>query len=540
MKKLASLLLVMVVCVGLMFGCTPGQSGLPSTSASSVSASISGQQHVAPAAITILHTNDLHGYLSATDALSGEPSETVIGLDTIAALRDAYAAEGPVFLLDAGDAAQGIFFVTESKGEAAIEIMNAAQYDAMTLGNHEFDYGWFQLINLIEMAEFPVLSQLNDEEARQVANLAPYTVLERQGVRLGIFGLTTPETQFKSDGGFGRDFGTTQELIAHAQQMVKKLREEEKADYVVCLAHLGVEDMGYGTSYDIRDNVEGIDLIIDGHSHTPLEDIANTPGKTQIASTGSQGGHVGVAKLDATGPALQVELQSLAKEDVQDTLPSANVSTVIEAWAQQVAKEGNTVVGKIPFAITVARENERTKETVMGNIITDAMREVSGADITLQNGGGIRDIELAAGNITKAQLITILPFGNVLQMAEVKGSVILEALEQGVSMYPEANGGFAHVSGMAYTFDPTAAPGSRIVSATVGGKPLDPDATYTLCTNDFVAAGGDLYTMLVDPFSNQLPLEKPEWMAMDQALIYYLENNQSSLSSKPEGRIQMV
>lgn len=217
--------------------------------------------------------------------------------------------------------------------------------------------------------------------------------------------------------------------------------------------------------------------------------------------------------------------------------PDAAVTAVIDKWSASVAEEGNTVVAQVPFAITVARENERTGETVMGDIITDAMREASGADIALQNGGSIRDQQLAAGDVTKAQLITILPYGNVLQMAEVTGAVILEALEQGVSQYPEANGGFAHVSGMAYTFDPSAEAGARILSATVDGVPLDSAATYTLCTNDFLAAGGDLYTMLVEPFSDQLPLANPELAPIEAALVSYLAAHQSELSPNLEGRV---
>lgn len=538
MKKLIALLLALALGAGLA-GCAgaPAPSALPESAAQSIPQD--AEAKAAPAkAITILHTNDVHGYGSATDALSGEPAEGVIGLDRVAALRDEYAEAGPVFLLDAGDATQGIFFVTASQGRAAVEIMNAAGYDAMTLGNHEFDYGWFQLVNLIGMAEFPVLSQLDDEEARQTDNLMPCTVLERDGVRLGVFGLTTPETQFKSDGGFGRDFGSVETLVAQAKAMVRQLREAERADYVVCLAHLGVEDMGYGTSYDIRDQVDGIDLIIDGHSHTALEDIENVPGKTRITSTGANGEGLGIARLDATGETLAVELETLRKEDLAATAPAPAVSAVIEEWAAQVAREGNTVVAQVPFDITVARENERTRETVMGNILTDAMREASGADIALQNGGSIRDQALTAGDVTKAQLITILPYGNVLQMAEVKGEVILQALEQGVSSYPEANGGFAQVSGMSYSFDPAAEAGARITSATVAGQPLDPDASYTLCTNDFIAAGGDLYTMLVEPFSSQLPLAHPERMAIEEALVQYLAAHQSELSPQLEGRIR--
>ncbi|MDR1961334.1 MAG: 5'-nucleotidase C-terminal domain-containing protein [Gracilibacteraceae bacterium] len=485
--------------------------------------------------ITILHTNDVHGSYSAVDAYTGEPSKDIIGHDTIAAVYEAFQKEeGPVFLLDAGDATQGVYFVTQNEGQAAIEIMNAA---GMTLGNHEFDYGWFRLLQLIGAADFPILSQIADEESAQTDNLLHYTVIERGGVRLGVFGITTPETQFKSNGGFGRDFGTADSIVTYARDMARTLREEEGADYVVCLAHLGVEDMGFGTGYDIRDNAEGIDLIIDGHSHTVLADIENIERMTQITSAGAYGKNLGVARLSRNEGELVTELELMDKAACEKYTPQAKVTAVIQKWSGEVAQEGKMVVAQVPFDITIARENERTRETVMGDILTDAMRAVSGADIAMQNGGSIRDQELAAGDVTKAQLITILPYGNVLQMAEVRGSAVLECLEQSVSMYPEANGGFIQVSGLEFSFDPAQPPGRRVSAVRVGDEELEPDKVYTLCTNDFVAAGGDLYTMLIEPFSAQLQLMRPEYMAIENALIWYLEENQDALPSQTQGRI---
>lgn len=545
MKKQLSLIISLILCLLLFSSCAtmspsqPASNSLAPISFPSLS-NLPPMPELGPKPITIIHTNDVHGYDSAIDALSGEESEYVIGRATVSTIRYTYSPNTPTFLLDAGDATQGVFFATANKGEAAIDIMGAAGYDAMTLGNHEFDYGWFWLSNLIGMADFPILSQLNDTEAQELENLFTHTVIERDGVRLGVFGITTPETQFKSDGGFGRDFGTVDSIIAHANNMVNTLRNDENADYVICLSHLGINDMGYGTSYDIRDNVEGIDLIIDGHSHTPLADIENIEGKTQITSAGANGELVGIAQLSNVNGITQVHLENLDKSATSQYTPDSFVAEVTEQWATRVAEEGNKVVAQIPFDITVARENERTQETIMGNIITDAMREFSGADIAMQNGGSIRDIELTAGDVTQAQLITILPYGNVLQMAEVTGSTILEMLEQSASLYPEPNGGFAHVSGMQYTFNASAPAGQRVTQVLVGGQPLDENATYTLCTNDFTAAGGDLYTMLVEPFSTQLPLAQPEYAALDQALVEYLSLYQDELSPELEGRIMIL
>lgn len=544
MKRTFICMINLLLAALLLFGCSGSvvppatPSGTPPaapTSSALPAASTPGTE----VSITILHTNDVHGAFSLVDAISAQPAEGVLGHDVIASVRAAYEAknEGPVFLLDAGDATQGIYFVTANTGEAAIDIMNAAGYDAMALGNHEFDYGWFRLQQLMGMADFDILSQLSDDEAQQAPNLRPYTVIEKDGVRLGVFGLTTPETQFKSNGGFGRYFGDVEAIIAHSGEMVRLLREEEQADFVVCLAHLGIEDMGYGTSYDLRDQVEGIDLIIDGHSHTALAEIDNPPGKTPITSTGSGGRALGIAKLASTGGTVHASVSILQAEDVTDVTPDAQVAAIIGKWSAQVAEAGSEVVAQIPFDITVERENERTRETVMGNLTTDAMRTVSGADVAIQNGGSIRDQQLAKGDVTKAQLVTVFPYGNVLQVAEVRGSVLLECLEHSVAQYPEASGGFMQVSGMAFGFDATAPEGQRVTWATVGGAALDPAGTYTLCTNDFIAVGGDLYTMLIEPFSAQLPLAMPEHMSMEGAVIWYLAQNQQALSPQIEGRI---
>lgn len=522
-KKIALLLFCLLLGIGLLAGCSDKQNAVADKPA-----------------IVIVHTNDVHGGFTATDALTGGSSAWTIGHDVVASIYESYAADSTAFLLDAGDAWQGVYFVGQNKGLAAVEIMNAVGYDAMTLGNHEFDYGWEHLSSLIEAAAFPILSQIEDAAALELENLYNYTVIEREGVTIGVFGITTPETQFKSAGGFGREFGSVQDIIGYAALMAQTLRETEDVDYVICLSHLGVEDMGYGTSYNIRDAVEGIDLIIDGHSHTTLDDIENVAGKTQITSAGSGGEYVGVAKLQYLDGELQVELLNISKEDAVDIEPKAEISTLIASWINVVATEGAAVVAQIPFDISVNQEFERTGETVMGNIVTDAMLLASGADIALENGGGLRNQQLTAGAVSKAQLISILPFGNTLQMAEVSGAVILEALELGVSRYPEQNGGFLHASGLTYSFDPAAESGSRIVEVLVAGQPLDAEATYLVCTNDFIALGGDQYSMFAEPFSQLLPLDMPELTTLDEVLIWYLQEYHASISNELQGRVTVL
>jgi 2',3'-cyclic-nucleotide 2'-phosphodiesterase (5'-nucleotidase family) len=490
-------------------------------------------------ALTILHTNDVHGAF--------EKSDTAIGHDVIAGIYDAYkdAGDRPVLLLDAGDAVQGVYFVGQSRGEAAIDIMNAVCYDAMTVGNHEFDYGLARLRELAASANFPFL--LKDSLSNKADNFAPYVVIERGGLRVGVFGITTPQTATGSTGGIeladaGKSFGTVAELIAEAKATVTALRTDEKVDVVVCLSHLGIEDIGFGTSYDIRDNVDGIDVIIDGHSHTALADIEQANGKTPITSTGTAAVALGVVEFEkGADVAFTVDTRSIFKEEAAEFAPRAAVTTVIDKWAKTVETAGAEVVASVKEDIPLSRSLLRAEEAVAGNLVADAMRAAAGADVALQNGGGVRDTNpsLPAGDLTRKQLITVLPFGNVLQMAEVKGSVIKEALEHGVSSYPTPMGGFPQISGMTFTFNPLAPVGSRVLEVKVGGEALDPDKSYSLATNDFTGPlGGDDYTMLREPFkSKPLPIKEAELATLDEVLIWYLSEHAADVKYETEGRI---
>ncbi|MDR1217086.1 MAG: 5'-nucleotidase C-terminal domain-containing protein, partial [Oscillospiraceae bacterium] len=490
-------------------------------------------------ALTILHTNDVHGAFEA--------SGSAIGHDVIAGIYDAYkgAAERPVLLLDAGDAMQGVYFVGQSRGEAAVDIMNAVGYDAMTVGNHEFDYGVARLRELAASADFPFL--LKDSLSDEADNFAPYVVIERGGLRVGVFGVTTPQTAAGSVGGIemadaGKSFGTVEELIDEARAAVSALRMDENVDIVVCLSHLGVEDIGFGTSYDIRDNVEGIDVIIDGHSHTALEDIDHAMNRTPITSTGTSAVALGVVDFkQGDNGEFAVSTKSIFKEETAEFAPRADVAAVIERWSKAVEEAGAEVVTAIAEDIPLSRSLLRTGEAVAGNLVADAMRAAAGADVALENGGGVRDTypSLPAGELTRTQLITVLPFGNVLHMAEVSGAVLKEALEHGVELYPAPTGGFPQVSGVAFTFNPLAPAGARILEIEVGGEPLDLEKTYSLVTNDFTGPlGGDGYTMLREPFATRtLPIKETGLATLDEVLVWYLSEHADDVKYETQGRI---
>jgi len=478
--------------------------------------------------LTILHTNDLHGRFQASDA--------AIGHDFISSVFDRLKAErnGAVLLLDAGDTVRGIYYVGQSRGESAIDIMNAAGYDAMTVGNHDFDYGWERLKDLAVMSDFPFL--LSDTISDKAPGFAPYAIYERGNLKVGVFGLTTPETVFRSSGGFDKDFGDAGSLISYAQETTNELRAAG-ADIVICLAHLGTYATAYGSSFDVRDKVTGIDLIIDGHSHGSLSAIKQVDGKAAVVTADAYGSTLGLVEIYKDGAAYKISAESLFKEDFGDVKPNAKVAETIDIWAEAVRVDGTSVVAQIPFEIAVIRAEENTRETVMGKIAADAFIAASDADIAITHGGGTRAQVLSAGNVTKAQLVGIFPSGNYLKMARVSGSVILEALEHGVALYPEPSSAFPHVSGLTFTFDPLKPPGSRVSDVMVGDAPLDRCKRYILVANDFIATGGEGFDMLVEPFRKPLPLEGNGIFALEDALIWYFENYHSSFSKEFDVRI---
>ncbi|MDR0952468.1 MAG: bifunctional metallophosphatase/5'-nucleotidase [Oscillospiraceae bacterium] len=478
--------------------------------------------------VVIFHTGDVHGFFAAEDG--------VIGHDVIAAELELSKAETPAsFLVDTGDATQGNFFVNSNLGEAAIDIMNAAGYDAMALGNHDLDFEWSRVLDFAALADFPLLTQSSVIDSDTA--IEPGVIIERGGYKVGFFGITTPETKQISNGGFDRSFGTLDELIEYSTQTAANLRAQG-AELVICLSHMGVfpasGDASFGTSYDLSSGAEGIDLIIDGHSHTPLDEIINKDGEIPIASAGSNGEFLGVVEFYDEGGVLKPRAYSLTKDSLAGTAPDASVTAVIDKWLQAEEAAGGEIVANNPVALEHDETTVRTRETPIGNLIADALRESAGAEVALLNGGNI-NAPLPEGAVTRGQINDILPYSNQMLLAAVTGSVLREALEHSVSVYPQAQGGFMQVSGLKFIFDPAKPAGERILYIEVGGKRLEDTREYTLTTNDFIASGGDGYTMLTGPF------ESAQIVGTDMAgiLASYISAHPEGLDMEIEGRIVM-
>jgi 2',3'-cyclic-nucleotide 2'-phosphodiesterase (5'-nucleotidase family) len=472
--------------------------------------------------ISIVHTNDTHARVEA-GGYDG------MGFERVATIVSQIEAANPnTLVLDAGDAFHGQTIATLNEGESIVKIFNEIGYDVMTPGNHDFNYGKERLLELDEMAEFPILAA-NVYYDDYSEFLPGYTVKEIDGVKVGIFGISTPETVYKSHPANTEGLEFFDPVIA-SKLMVAKL--EDDVDVIVGLVHLGLDESSIHTSRLVAENVEGIDLIVDGHSHTELPEGLMV-GNTLIAQAGGYDNNVGIVDLVVkNGMVTSKSARLINKEEAAELEPDPAITAIIAE-----VKEANDLiteefVSENSIELVGEREFVRTGETNLGNLITDSMVEFTGADVALTNGGGIR-ASIPAGDITVGDVITVLPFGNYVVTIDVTGAEIVEALEHGLSAYPETLGAFPHIAGMNVVFDPSQEAGSRVVEVTVGEEELDMEATYSLATNDFLAAGGDDYTMFGGKELTAL------YPGLDEILVEYIREYGTE-GSPVEGRIQTV
>lgn len=471
--------------------------------------------------LTLLHTNDMHGFFieGSSDGMGAAKMATVI--------ENMKKANKNVLLLDAGDALQGHSLVTLSKGEEGVKVMNALGYNAMGTGNHEFDYGSAQTLKLAGMLNYPMLAA-NIKKADGTLLLDAYKIIEVDGVKVGIFGLATPETTYKShpDNTKGLKFD---DIYDTSNQMVSKLLGMG-ADVVVALAHVG--DEGEFTTEKLATTVRGIDVIIDGHSHSTYTN-GKTVGNTLIVAAGEKTKNLGVVELVLKNNRIAFKGASLSTK-LQNSKTVADPK--IAALIAEIKTKNDVITGEVvatsPIALVGEKAVVRVSETPLGNLLAEALLKVSGANVSMTNGGGIRT-SIDAGPVTKGEVLSVLPFGNTVRVIEVKGSDILAAIEVGVDSFPAEKGAFPHFAGMTVKFDGAKPAGKRVHELKIGGVLVDLNKTYTMATNDFIAAGGDGYVSLKGK------KVVAEFGTMDQVLIDYM-NKVGFEKAVKDGRIQNV
>lgn len=444
----------------------------------------------AAAQLLIFHTNDMHSRIQDTD-----DNKHSIGLAELAAAVKTAKAQNPATLwLDAGDTFHGMPIITISRGESMVPLMNAAGYDAMTAGNHDFNYGSAQLERLAKQLKFPILDANVVRKSNGKRLFKPYKIFKLNGIKVGVFGLSTPETAFKTN---PKNVTEVEFLnpVEVSKEMIKVLRP--KCDVLIALMHMGVDASSEFTSERIARETDGIDLIVDGHSHTVLTDGIKVK-DTLIVQTGCYEHFLGKATIEVEDHKIISKKSELLDADAIraiNPVPDKQILAVLKDVNAKAEVLLNEVVAHSDKELSSERLLVRRNESELGNLAADAFRWAAKSDIAIVNGGGLR-ADLPKGDVRKRDIMAIFPFGNTLRVAEVKGSAIRAMLEHSVEYYPASFGGFLDVSGLTFSYDPTQPGGHRVKEISIGSQPLDDNKTYTIALADFQTYGGDDYTML--------------------------------------------
>ena len=505
--------------------------------------------------IVILYTNDIHC-----------AADSNIGYDGLALYkREMQAENNDVLVVDIGDALQGMPLGTVSKGEYLIRLMNGVGYDAAVPGNHDFDYGFDELLKREEELDcgYVCCNLFSLETGKKVFD--PYKIVEAGGKRIAFVGATTPETFVKStpkffqneDGEYIYDF-SAENLYETIQDSVDNAKEDG-ADYVVLLAHLGETSVTKEWSaLAVAENTVGIDVILDGHSHevTPCLETENKNGETvMISQTGTKLANIGKLTISADG-----EL----KTEVISEIPAPDESLGLDedSWTEAEGREGRYVdsevnlllmqieaetdellseeIGTTDFKLydcdPITEERRvRTGETNLGDLAADAYRYYLDTDAAIVNGGGLR-ASIDEGDITYREAVSVQPFNNMLCAAEIKGQYILDMLEHGARNYPEESGAFCHVSGIEYTIDAgiessvevddkgcfvRVAGEYRVKNVYINGEPLDVEKTYTIASHDYyLKNGGD-----GNPMTGNCTVYRDNVLSDSDVLAVYIKEN---------------
>ena len=456
--------------------------------------------------LTILHTNDFHArfepisrFDSGCSDEDNDAGECFGGsARLVTAVAEAKARSNNHILVDGGDQFQGTLFYTYYKGAAAAEFMNLMGYDAMTVGNHEFDDGPEVLRGFVDTVNFPVLMSNADVSGEELLAdaIMPSTVIERGGERIGLIGLTPENTQELASPGPNVTFS---DPVAAVQGQVDALTADG-VNKIIVLSHSGMNvDMA------VAEAVDGIDVIVGGHDNTYLnsnDEDADGPyptmvGDTAIVQAYAYGKYLG--ELNVTFDDDGNITEASGGPIIMDAAVAEDAAAVarIDELAAPLDEIRNEVVAEAADLIVGDRGVCRQMECSGGNLIADAMLDRvadQGIQIAFQNSGGIR-ANIEAGEITKGEVLTVLPFQNTLSTFFISGQTMIDALENGASQHEDGSGRFPQVAGMSFTVDLTMEPGSRISNVMVGGEAIDAGAMYGVVSNNFIRNGGDGYSM---------------------------------------------
>jgi len=480
--------------------------------------------HEALKTVSVIYTNDIHGAItpSKDDTNPGGLKGGVAYVGSaIKELKD--KAKGNYVLMDGGDWGQGSYESKLTKGKTMIDVMNNLGYDAGEIGNHEFDWGRAALKDMIDEAAFPVLGGNVLEEGKLVEGIKPYTIKEVNGLKIGIIGLISPETPGSVDPKniTGLKFASAKETV---EKYIPELKEHG-ADMIFVLSHQGdVADEKLASS------VTGIDLIVGGHSHTLMED-AKKVNETLIVQSGTQGEKVGSINLaiDPQTKKIVSFKNTLIPVTDKNFKPDPEIEKIIAPVVNEAKEKMSEVVGKSEVNLT--HDRKKVFETVMGNVLTDAMRESTGADVAMQNSGGIRD-QIMAGEVTMGDLYRVLPFDKFIVSMDLSGKQIKDLMENSAGRKK----GNMQVSGITMDIEPKQAKWHKVSNIKIGGVPLDMNKLYRVTTDDFLAGGANGYSTFTE--GKNVTYGGP---AIDELKAYIKKYSPlTEASAKVEGRLNFL
>nr|WP_106783648.1 choice-of-anchor I family protein [Lysinibacillus timonensis] len=509
--------------------------------------------------LSIMHTNDTHA------SLDNAPK-------TVTAVKEVRAEKPDALLLNAGDVFSGTLYFNEFQGQADLKMMNLMGYDAMTFGNHEFDLGSSEdghqgLVDFIKGANFPFVSSnvnftadekftglFSDLISSEPENGKIYNgiIKEINGEKVGIFGLTTAETKDLSSPGAI----TFEDYKVEAEKAVKAF-EDKGVDKIIAITHIGYDDnAAIDNDLTLAKEVEGIDVIVGGHSHTTLKEpivVKEDATPTVIVQAGANNSNLGLldVEFDKNGVVVGQAGKLIAIGDQVEDAEAKKILTPYKEKVQELAEQPIGVTADVALLNprvgdegNTTGESVRKNETILGNLITDGMlvkaKETTGKNVIMafQNGGGIRS-SIDAGPITVGEVITVLPFGNTLAVMDVTGAELKEAFEISLGKLPGENGGFLHVAGAKVQFDSSKPSGERVISlqyqdATGNYIDILDSETYTVATNAFTAQGGDGYTPFAKAYAEGrvTDLGLSDWQNFAEHL-----QSLDSIPTQIEGRI---
>ncbi|MCY3720410.1 MAG: 5'-nucleotidase C-terminal domain-containing protein [Anaerolineaceae bacterium] len=500
--------------------------------------------------LTIMHTNDVHAeHEPDRDGNGGAARQATV----VRQIRDEVANS---LLLDGGDRFTGTLFHIQWMGQDSAQIMNMIGYDAMTLGNHEFDNGDDVLAAFIDALEFPVVTANVDfsESPYLAGKIEPLVTLDVGGESVGIIGLVTPDSEILASP--GPELVFEHDLATVAQNAVDGLTAAG-VNKIILLTHIG-----YEADIEVAQQVSGVDVVVGGHTNTFLSNrYAGAIGEYPTVLESASGEPVLVVQasarthylgrldleFDATGVLSDWEGDAILLSRYIAAAP--DVADLVAGLAEPIAALRQQVVAEAAVKLDGARSICRVEECNLGNLIADALREETGAQIAYMNGGGIRS-DIEAGEITMGHILTVQPFNNVTSTFDLLGSDVLAMLENGVSRIQlndagqvqrgGASGRFLQISGARFSIDPTREVGSRIVSVEVLNdmgefEPLDPEAVYSIAGNNYVRNGGDGFSVLEENAINPYDGGRVDF---NVTLDYLVAN--SPVSPATGGRITYV